>query len=192
MPNHARFYKHPVLQGFESRKAGREIYKDEDFIEIQIPGQKNCITQRAVQDADKVEYPAEWNAYEKNAGEANVGSPIGHLPGMSPSKEMELKGLGIYTVEQLVSLSEPGIQKVGHGARALIKTGEQYLGQSSEIDEVKQKNEALAKQIAELTKRMETLAAAEVEKPPKKKRTPAQLANDKRLRNAKNTKGKAA
>ena len=137
MPNHARFYKHPVLQGFESRKAGREIYKDEDFVEIQIPGQKNTIMNRAVQGHDKIEYPIEWNAYEKNAGEAVVGSPIGHLPGMSPSKEMELKGLGIYTVEQLVGLSETGIQKVGHGARALIKTGEQYLGQSSEIDDVK-------------------------------------------------------
>ena len=57
MPNHARFYKHPVLQGFESRKAGREIYKDTDFIEIQVPGQKNSIIKRKVQDRDKMEYP---------------------------------------------------------------------------------------------------------------------------------------
>ena len=182
MPNHARFYKHPVLQGYESRKAGREIYKDEDFVEIQIPGQKNSIVQRKVQEKDKTEYPNEWSAYEKNTGDYQVGSPIGHLPGMSPSKELELKGLGIYTVEQLVSLNETGIQKLGHGARAFIKTGELYLGQTSEVDEVRKKNEELAKQLEELRAKVEQ---AEKPKPKtRKKRTPAQLANDAKLRKA--------
>lgn len=179
MPNYVRFYKHPVLQGFESRKAGREIHKDTDFIEIQVPGQKNQIVKRKVEDQDKIDYPVEWNAYELNSDEGAVGSLIDHLPGISPSKVLELRGLGIYTVEQLVELSEPGIQKVGHGARALIKTGQQYLGQSSEIDEVKEKNEALSKQIADLIEKVEVLTSNKAE--PKKKRTPKQLANDKRL-----------
>ncbi|MFQ5356633.1 MAG: hypothetical protein ACE5DY_09165 [Mariprofundaceae bacterium] len=185
MPNHARFYKHPVLQGFESRKAGRPIYKDEDFIEIQVPGQKNSIIKRAVQEKDKVDYPVEWNAWESNSGEGVTGSPIDHLPGITPSKVLELQALGIYTVEQIVDLNETGIQKVGHGARALIKTAEQYLGQTSEIDEVNKKNEALSKQIAELTEKVAALTESKPEKKAKRKRTPKQLANDKRLRERK-------
>jgi hypothetical protein len=188
MPNHVRFHKHPVLQGFESRKAQREIYKDEDFIEIQVPGQKNQISHRAVQDKDKREYPTEWNAYEAGSDEGLTGSPVGHLPGVSPSKVLELQSLGIHTVEQLVDLSETGIQKLGHGARALIKTGEQYLGQTSEIEDVKKKNEAiekqnttLSKQVEELMERMKDLPSAIAEKPVKK-RTAKQLANDAKLR----------
>lgn len=181
---HVRFYKHPVLQGFESRQAGREIYKDADFIEIQIPGQKNQIVKRKVQDKDKATYPVEWNAYSAGSGEDVTGSPIGHLPGISPSRVLDMKANGVHTIEQLVGLSEIGIQKLGHGARALIKTGNEYLGQSSELDEVKKTNDALSKQIDELVKKVNNLT----EKPegkstkPKRKRTPAQLANDARLK----------
>ena len=192
MPNHARFYKHPVLQGFESKKAGRAIYKDEDFIEIQVPGQKNQIVKRAVQDKDKADYPVEWNAWEANSEEGATGSPIDHLPGITPSKCLELQALGIHTVEQLVDLNETGIQKVGHGARALIKTANQYLGQTSEIDDVKKQNDAQSKQIEELMKKVKALTDKPVEttekfvaEKPKKKRTPAQLANDKKLRERK-------
>jgi len=172
MPNHVTFYKHPVLLGKLSQEKGREIYEDRNYIEIQVPGQKNQIVKREVQDKDKVEYPAEWNAYDDGT-DAVVGSPIDHLPGMTPSKEKELQALGIYTIEQLAALDEPGIQKVGHGARDLIKRGEVFLGKNTEIDQIKRQNEELAEHNRDLTAKVDMLMKAMEDKPKRRGRPPA-------------------
>lgn len=194
MPNHVRFFKHPVLQSFLSKKEGRPIYKDTNYIEIQIPGQKNQVVKREVQDKDKTEYAVEWNNFD-DGGSGGVGSPIDHLPGITPSKVMEMQSLGIHSIEQLVGLSETGIQKLGHGARAFIKTGEQYLGQTSEIDEVREQNEALAKQNRDLSAKVDMMMEQMkqiTDKKPARKRSAKQLANDERLRNARKPARKAA
>lgn len=157
MANHVKFHKHPVLQGKASQDAGRPIYKDEDYIEIQIPGQKNQIVNRKVKEKDKVDYPQEWANYEKGNDAALVGTPIDHLPGITPSKVNELRLLGVHTIEAMADLSESGIQKCGHGARDFVSRAKAYLGQESEIDNLKSSNEELAKQNMDLSAKVDML-----------------------------------
>jgi len=172
MPNHVTFYMHPVLLGKVSQEEGREIYEDRIYVEIQVPGQKNQIVKREVQDKDKAEYSKEWGAFDGGT-DAVVGSPIDHLPGMTPSKAKELQALGIYTIEQLVEIDESGIQKVGHGARDLIRRGESFMGKNTEIDQIKHQNEELVEKNAELCAKLEKLMESLNDKPKRRGRPPA-------------------
>jgi len=164
MANHVRFYKFPVLMGFKSKQEGREIYQDHDYIEIQVPGQKNQIIKRGVREKDKIDYPTEWTAYDAGRDEAHVGTPIDRIPGISPSMVKELQALGVYTVESMAECSETGLQKIGHGARDLKNRAESYIGDSSKIESLEKKNEILAKQLEELSKQMAAVANTKPEK----------------------------
>ena len=45
---HVRFYLHPQEQTAESIKQGRRVFKDTEYIEIMIPGDKQNVVRRQV------------------------------------------------------------------------------------------------------------------------------------------------
>lgn len=123
---HAKFHIHPVLQAEDSRSQGRPVYKDEVYVQIQIKGQKNQIFSRKMREQDKYDFPREWAMF-KEAGEVlKSGTPITALPGVVASLELELKGLGIKTVEDMAALSDSGVDNI-MGGRMLQQRAKAYL-----------------------------------------------------------------
>ncbi len=121
MPNreleglYAEFHLHPVLQAEQSRNEGREIYKDEVYIKIQIKGQKNQIRDRKMKPEDKTDFPNAWEIWTNKEQASKVGTPITAIPGVGPSLELELKILGVHTVEDLAALTDAGCQNIRGG-----------------------------------------------------------------------------
>ena len=112
---YGEFHYHPVLQPEESRKQGRPVYKDALYIKIQIKGQKNQIRSRLATEQDQQEFPSAWSAFCKSEQTALVGTPLSAIPGIGPSVELELKQLGIMTVEDMAALPDAAMDKFRGG-----------------------------------------------------------------------------
>jgi predicted flap endonuclease-1-like 5' DNA nuclease len=123
MPAHpdtyARFYTHPQPQNGGG-------FKDVVYVEIFIKGNKNTTFSKPATDQDKADYPKAWAAYDQNNPDLCDGNPIGSLPGVGPSQVMALKSLGIFSIEDMATLGEPGINDVP-GGRTLQKRARAYL-----------------------------------------------------------------
>jgi hypothetical protein len=123
MPAHpdtyARFYTHAQLQGDGS-------YKDVVYIEISIKGNKNTSFSEPATDEHKANYPKAWTAYQNNSPDLCDGNPISVLPGVGPAQAMNLKAMGIMSVEDLAGLGEPAINDIP-GGRTLKKRAQAWL-----------------------------------------------------------------
>lgn len=132
MPNreteglYGEFHYHPVLQPEESHKQGREVYKDVLYIKIQIKGQKNQIRSRKATELDQVEFPNAWAAFQRNEEDAVNGTPLSSIPGIGPSLAIEIRGLGITSVEDLAGLPDSAMDKF-MGARMFRERAKAYL-----------------------------------------------------------------
>lgn len=132
MPNremeglYGEFHYHPVLQPEESHKQGREVYKDVLYIRIQIKGQKNQIRSRKATELDQVEFPSAWAAFLKNEETAVNGTPLSAIPGVGPSLAIEIRGLGITSVEDLANLPDSAMDKF-RGAMMFRERARAYI-----------------------------------------------------------------
>jgi predicted flap endonuclease-1-like 5' DNA nuclease len=123
---YAEFHLHPVLQPEESHKQGRPVHKDELYIQIQIKGQKNQIRDRKSNEQDKTDFPKAWTIWNNKEKELVLGTPLSAIPGIGPSMELELKQLGIHTVEDMAALTDATMDKF-RGARMLKQRAVAYL-----------------------------------------------------------------
>ena len=142
MPNrelgglYAEFHIHPVLQAAESNKQGRHIYKDEIYIQIQIKGQKTQIRDRKMKEEDKFDYPNAWERWQRKNESLTDGTPIKMMPGIGPSMEMELRGLGIRSVEDLKSMTDAACTSM-RGGYTLRTRAIQYLAAAAVPQDVR-------------------------------------------------------
>lgn len=140
MPNremeglHGEFHYHPVLQVEESAKQGRPVYKDELYIRIQIKGQKNQIRARKATEIDREEYPAAWRQFTDSAQDVVNGTPLTALPGIGPAMVLELKQLGITSVEDMANLTDSAMDKF-RGGYMFRQRAQAYLSAMNVVPE---------------------------------------------------------
>lgn len=122
----ARFYIHPQLQQEQSKEEGRPVYKEVEYVEIFIKGQKNSTFSRAVTDEDKADYPIAWKAFKENNPDLTEGTPIKFLAGVGPGVVLELNGVGVRTIEDMAELTDAGLDNI-RGGRMLQQRAKAYL-----------------------------------------------------------------
>lgn len=150
-----------------SEKQGRPVYKDEEFITIWVPGDKDNVPHRPVRYSDKVMYPDQYRAFKEGVSQAEPGTPLQMLPFMSPAQIAEMAHYGVKTAEQLVGMSDGNGQKV-MGFQALKQRTQKYLEAlagaapaqrlQSELSKRDDEIEALKKLISEQADRIEKMA----------------------------------
>lgn len=160
---YVEIYKNPVYQEVESREKGRPIYLDVDFISIQFPGDKTKKVVRPINDDDKMRFGAHWKQFVETGVVSQVGTPLEEWPQVTRSQALELKGLGIHTVEQLANIGDNllgflGAREYREQARAYI---EKASGMSAKFDALQAQFEAL---LAQNAAALERTQAAEAEK----------------------------
>lgn len=160
------FYMESVLQGAESSKAGRPIYKDEPYIWIRFPGDKTREVKRRVDMAgrrglpDQVRFPRQWAAFQNQHEAVHEGTPLEEWPPISKSVALNLKGVNVHTVEHLAAVPDTTLHNLGHGGRQLrdkaiawLKSAEgsaELLALKSENQTLKDDMEIMKQQIAAL------------------------------------------
>lgn len=182
------FSKEPRLMTFKSQQAGRPIYEDRDFISITYAGGKS-VNKREVkleqgnngEPSDPERFPRQWEAFRRQAEQAQTGTPLEVVPWMTKSQVFELKAQKIYTVEALANVPDSALNI--SGGRGLRDKAQKYLsaaddGAAFSILEAKNKDletdlEMLKEQVRLLSMNAAKVAA-ETETPKARAGSPTQ------------------
>ena len=177
-----KFYM-DLLQDMEaSKKEGRPIYKEVEWIDIRIPGNKDNVVIRPVRPNDKTRFPRHYQLFQSRmagAKEELVGTPLSLWPVVTVAQIKEFEYFNIRTVEQLAAIPDSAASKFP-GINQLKQKAEEYLALAAKkaplskmrneieelqatVEELKATNKAL---LARLTKEDEQ----EEEAKPKLKR----------------------
>lgn len=173
---HVTFYKAAVESAELSKKEGRKIFEDHDFIRIAIPGDQHNQINTFATDDYKRRFPIDYKRFVEKAGDGVVGTPINLMPGLSPSMIAELKAMNVRTVEDLAELSDStrimGVQDLKRKAKAFldISRAEAIATKSEETNNrIKEQELKLAQREAELdVLKKQVEALQEVQKKKKK------------------------
>ncbi len=153
-----RFYKRAVKQEQESLEAGRDIYKEFDFVHICVAGDTLTEIDTYAQNSHKQRFPIQWAQYMNRVGaddEEVVGTPISEWPLVSKSQAEELRALKFKTVESVANASDLQLQRMGmvagmspYAFRDKAKTFLNLATNAAETDKREQEINALKEELA--------------------------------------------
>lgn len=199
---HVEFYTKPVFQKKESHEQGREIYKDVEYCRIRFPGDKNKVIDQPAHDkvyldkesgrrmsyADR--FYQHYEIFKHGEGEQVIGTPLRVAAIMTPAKCEEFAYMGVRTVEQLASVADGTLRKMGMGARDYRDKARDYLERhnsgAAQVEELRKTNETLMER---LTRMEEELAAFRDDKVPQHVRE-AEPVKEPERKESKNPKAK--
>lgn len=150
-----------VKNGFKSEQEGRPIFDDVAHVRIQVPGDKTQITERESTPDDQERWPKQWERFQKQMTQSPEGTPVEQWPQLTVSLAMELKAMGIMTVEQLAGISDTSALKF-MGGMELRKRADAFLKVSKDTAEAQRlavANEELEQRLASQDAIIRDLAA---------------------------------
>jgi hypothetical protein len=118
----ATFFLEAVEDPAASAEAGRPIFKEEEWVRIMVPGDKDNIVVRSVRAIDKELYAAQYAAFKNRQEQPVVGTPLDKVPFLSKARVLEFQAVGLKTAEQVRDMSDTLAQKFmdAHGIRKRI------------------------------------------------------------------------
>ena len=173
---HVVFEMYPVLHGLESKAAGREVYVDRPHARISVAGYDKDEVFVPANAQIQARFPEEWEAFQKGAEEPATGTPVNRWPQLTVSQVKMLQNLNIRTVEDVATLSDISLQKIGQGGQKLRADAQKFLSLAQaaadveQMDELRQMNKSLMDDLAAVKETMAALQkqaadhAAEVQK----------------------------
>jgi hypothetical protein len=145
------FYKRSRKQEDASIEAGRPIYKEFDFVRINVPGDSLNEIDTYAMEEHKTRFPVQWARYQNQIGDHQdiVGTPLEQWTQISRSQADELRGLKFVTVESIANASDLQIQKIGMAAGmnpyAFRDKAKAFLNLANQVGESNQREEELSK-----------------------------------------------
>jgi hypothetical protein len=120
-----KFFMGATHRPDESAKAGRPIFKDEEYVRIIVPGEMDERV-RPVRPSDEQEYPREYAAFKNQQAQPSEGTPLTVLPFVTAAQAAELNAINVHTAEQLVGMADVNGAKV-MGINALKRRVQAFL-----------------------------------------------------------------
>lgn len=132
------FFKVIAVQDMiATKKAGRPIFNDQEFVEVRIAGDRNfapCYPAHIMWkkvDGEEVTYAMRWNEqyrrFKENDVQVAYGTPLEEAPFLTMAKRYELKALKIYTVDALAILEGKALKMLGMEGNKLKAQAKAYL-----------------------------------------------------------------
>lgn len=165
-----------------SRKAGRYIAKDVEFIRVKAQGGTDDTTYKVEKwlahqerEVQAGRFPARWleqykeklEAWRKKQEIPLHGTPILGWPVISPAQQEMLLRIDIRTVEDLSAINDEAATRIGMGYLDLKNKAKAWLDQAKgrgpatqEIAALKRENRVLVGEVETLKKQVETLQQA--------------------------------
>lgn len=162
------FYSRPVEDPAKSLEAGRKICVDRDYVKIYHPGEGNTNQiDRPVNTNDQRRFTRQWEQYLHNRTQAPEGTPIDLLYPNNPSTAENLRGMGVFTIEQAANLSAHAQDRVGMGSQDIVNKAKAFLENASKginfhkhedkIKKLEQESKLKDHQILKLTEQVNIL-----------------------------------
>src|SRR6266576_3397047 len=153
-----RFFMEPIEDELATAREGRTICREVEMIERLMPSvMQYTIPVNKVTDADRAEFPREYEAFKKGIEPALVGTPIEAWPQLNRAMVTELRALGIRTVEEIAGLDDRGTQRA-MGLMGLRNLARAYLDGAAAgalSGALMKENDELKVEIARLNKKSE-------------------------------------
>lgn len=124
------FYTRAVLNQQKSLDTGRPFHEPVDHIKIFDPAEPQTVIDRPIQEADKHRFNRQWSQFLTKKEQVPEGTPIEQLFPNNPDFAANLRGWGVYTVEQCANLSLNAIQSINMGAQEAQNRAKAYLDQA--------------------------------------------------------------
>lgn len=164
-----QFSTFPHLDQTASDKEGRPIYKEEVYVMIMVPGERD-IVHRPAWAKDFARFPRQHQAFvNKQNQDSASGTPLKMLPWLTMGQVKELEYFNCYTVEQLASMPDSTAQKFMQ-INKLKQLAKDYLqaakeaapltAMRAEMDQKDSQIQALSNQVAALAKQVEVMLQA--------------------------------
>lgn len=131
--NYPRFFQATVEDPVASQNAGRKICRDEERVEIIMPGNPHTRPVQRVTDEHRERWPKEYAAFQQKIEISPDGTPIEEWGILQPSQREELKYLGFKTVEQIRDMNDHAIQRIGMGGRMLKEAAIVFLDDAQRV-----------------------------------------------------------
>lgn len=150
-----KFYMDTVQDIPATKEAGRPIFKEVEFVDIRIPGNKDNVVIRPAHQRDKARFPRHYQLFKsriEGAKEEMVGTPLALWPEVSAAQLKEFEFFNIRTVEQLANMPDSTAQKFG-GIQALKQKASAYMEAATKkapIAKLRAEVETLQEQVRQL------------------------------------------
>jgi hypothetical protein len=167
-----RFYLEPVHMVAQSEKEGRPIFEDRIFVETIPIGDNKTIEVHEATEHDKRRFPDEYKRFQDGESDTHAGTPLKEWPYMRPSQIKMLNYLNIFTVEHLAQCGDDALQRMGPGAREIVKQAIAYLDRAKDSASTMKyalENERMKNQISDLQETVRKLVATQPDAPAPKR-----------------------
>ncbi len=186
-PAHVTFRTIEKHMPKQSNKEGRYISKDVDMAEVRQLGSVDSIVWEVekwfannelevkaerLNPAHDAYYREAYRRWKAGQEEPVEGTPIKSWPVISPAQVGLLLSIGIRTVEDLSTLTDEGVKRIGMGgvdfknkAKAWLAASQDKGKLTQEMSALQRKNDVLEGSVANLTAQVEELKKM-LEKPP--------------------------
>jgi hypothetical protein len=168
----------------KSEAEGRPIFVDMPYITIMFPGDKTKKIDRPVKLKDDVDgpsdlrrFPRQWEQFKSQEEQSAEGLPIQQWSVLTKAQALELKAMGIHTVEQMSEL--PDVALTWLGARELRQQAINWISKAgshkveakltAENAQLKEQVEAMQLQIKDILARVDAPDPKPAAKTPKEK-----------------------
>lgn len=160
-----KFFIKPKQNQAESLKEGRPVFKDTEYIDIKVAGNRSGGACRPATPADIQRFPEHYAAFKQRTDhDTETGTPLTEWPIISRSFAEELAFFHVKTVEQLGTMADTQISKFmgGYDLRAKAKKWLEQVAKDKpmwEMDgrmkKMEEENESLKTSLAALISEME-------------------------------------
>lgn len=156
-----RFFTEPMQDDAKSAEAGRPIFRDVEFIEIRVPGDKDNIPRRPVKDKDRQRFARQYEAWKRNQANPTEGTPLSEWPPLSKSQVEELRHFGVLTLESLAGLSDGQLDRIGplKGLRAKAQDALMAAAKGAPMSRLQAENETLRSEVELLKQQLADVVA---------------------------------
>ena len=140
------FYTGRKQNGVKSQENGAPFFEDVVMFKSFAPGEQRYeIVERPATEQDKRNWPMQWAAFTQNREHIPEGFPIENLYPEKPSIAANLKGIGVFTIEQCAEMNATAIES--------IMGGQQYQNEAKRYLDVAAKGVSVHKFRKELEDR---------------------------------------
>lgn len=178
---YVEFSMEAVQNEEKSQSEGRPIFEEKEYITIRIAGDTKTVRKRPVQlewsgnqPPDSERWPRQYQAFKNQQKQVMEGTPLEQWPLMNKADVMSVKGLNIYTVEQLAGLGDNALTWLG--ARTWRDKAVAYLAEAQKgagVAKLQAENDKLKLQMEAMQNQMAALLEAKPELAEKKRGRPA-------------------
>ena len=158
----ARFFTQRVENEAKSKEEGRTVYDDVEMVEFLIPGDdKLRPVNYAHEDAGHgmtfaERYFEAYARFKNQDGSLRDGTPLESWADISPARAADLKRLNIFTVEDIASLPDTSLNRLGMGGRQLRSEAKAFL-----TDKKSDKTVAMERELVELRSMVQALLSGQ-------------------------------